>query len=134
MRYVDWLVQTVILIAGVIALVLAWHQPAGPLTCLLITQLVIGLWQMVSSAISFVKKSNLWRYKRIHLLLASCYLITVYVFSQSTISFFYNTRLIWTLFLTVPSMSLALYYYFITWKSTFISMTKRGSFLPNINF
>lgn len=133
MRYIDWLAQTLILITGVVLVIFDLHR-SDPIPGILIAQLMLGPWQLASSAISVIRKSNLWKYKRIHLLLASCYLILIYVFAHSTISVFENSRIAWLLFLTIPSMSLAAYYYFLTWKSTFISTTKRGSFLPNINF
>jgi hypothetical protein len=117
MKYIDIIAQTIILIATLLMMT-AWNASG-----LAFGALCLGAWQMLSSVlcICFIKShSNL---RIVHLLLAVLYLAIFSIHPDN----FLNPVMI------VPPLTLAIYYYVITWK-WFLHEPKRSKFLPNISF
>jgi hypothetical protein len=131
MRYIDFVFQTLLIIAGAVMLVATYYDLNWPVIILWI-QLILGPWQVMSSLISIITESFFNKEKRLHLILSACYLLGLYISFNTTLPFFSGTVL--TVLLTVPAWILAIYYYIITWKYTFPRKRKRGSFLPNLGF
>jgi hypothetical protein len=118
MKYIDTIGQTALLfLTGMMVIAYSWSG-------LMYGQLFIGIWQMISSIVSVIAGTPHKSLRRIHLLLATTYLLLLYVGFITSHQF---------LLLTVPPWTLALYYYGITWK-WFLSNPKKGNFLPNISF
>jgi hypothetical protein len=124
MKYIDFIGQTVLLVATLILAVV--FGGSG----ILIGQFFLGVMQMISSVISVITDAPLRKKKIIHLISALIYLavlaliFTNSIFAQSSIS---------VVMMMVPAWILAVYYYSITWSWAF-SDTSRSKFLPNISF
>jgi CDP-diglyceride synthetase len=117
MKYVDITIQTIILFLT--ATMMTMYSWSG----LMYGQLFIGIWQMISSVVSVSAGTPNKNLRRIHLLLATIYLILLAIG-------FRNHEFI---LLTVPPWMLAFFYYTITWKWV-LSDQKKGKFLRNISF
>lgn len=124
MKYIDFIGQTVLLVATLI-LAVAFGGSG-----ILIGQFFLGAMQMLSSVISVITNAPFRKKKLIHLVSALIYLTLVAliftnkIFASSSIS---------VVLMMIPAWGLAIYYYVITWIWAF-SETNRSRFLPNISF
>jgi hypothetical protein len=128
MKYVDLILQTALLIwLGIVLLSpsLAWLD-------VMALQFAFGAWQMLSSFFSIITQSPLFRYKVAHFFLALSYLAVLFIGMHY--QWWDSSLTLYKIVLTVPSGSLGLYYYILTWKRVLLSHKKRSSFLPHLNF
>jgi hypothetical protein len=117
MKYVDMIGQT-ILIVLTFALIIPYSWLA-----FMIGPVLLGAWQMVSSCICAFTKVPYRNLKRIHLGIATTYLILLA----------YELGYEFTFLAIAIPLTLAIYYYILTWM-WFLSDPKKGKFLPNISF
>lgn len=122
MKYIDFVIQTCIILFSASVLIITVENNTA-LTTLLIPQLVLGVWQMISSSVSVMFKMRAYQLKRWHLLFAVLYLVAVTSLPVVPLTF-----------LMLPSWLLAAYYYAITGVKTFARRRKNGSFLPHLSF
>lgn len=127
MKYVDIIVQTLIFVLT-IAFATAEGWQDYPPAYLLIGQLFMGIWQLLSAVISILATRVLKQSKVMCLLLALIYLCFLLLMGKSPLE-----TDVYMLFFTIPAWMLAIAYYIITWKWVLIKR-KRGSFLPNLSF
>jgi hypothetical protein len=92
-------------------------------------QWVLGWWQMIGSGVSLIFRGPLFRKKLLHFLLASLYLLTLVLDKYIELP---GHLVIW--YLTIPPWSLAVYYYVLSYRRTYVLDRERGSFLPNLSF
>lgn len=133
MKYIDFTIQTIILLAGLVFMI-ALHGDKDWFLIVLMTQLFLGPWQFASSAISVASRSEYFKIKRMHLIMSSVYLLTLVIIPLLDIK---TTELLTTLFkiyLTAPAWALATYYYIITWHWALQRKSGGSNFLPHINF
>jgi hypothetical protein len=130
MRYIDLSVQSLLFLAGIVLLIVYRHEP---MSAIFLIQLLLAPWQMTSSLISLITKAGQWRQKRIHLALSCLCLMIFFVSENSKTILFENSNLAYVLFLTIPPMTLAVFYYILTWKWV-AERRNKGSFLPNLGF
>lgn len=132
MKYVDFAIQTSILLLTIL-LVVSYGEHDW-LLAVLYAQMVLGPWQYISSLISVITKAPFFKQKRIHLIVSTVYLLLLYL---GTLENFHGINFPGELILpvlTIPAWTLGLYYFSITWRWTFLSTKKRSSFLPHLNF
>jgi hypothetical protein len=129
MRYLDFIGQSLIILffAGWAAIELVSFRT--PVLIILMAQLVLGPWQMLSSLFSVLTESPFHRLKIVHFLVAIIYLLILVILSGARVP-----ENILVIAATVPAWTLAFYYYHLTWRWAFMKTTKSGSFLPNIFF
>ena len=124
MKYIDFIGQTVLLMATLI-LAVAFGGSG-----ILIVQFFLGAMQMLSSFISVITDVPFRKKKLIHLLSALIYLaILVFIFTNKV----FDQSSIAIIVMMLPAWALAFYYYAITWTWA-LSGTNRSKFLPNISF
>jgi len=126
MRYIDLSIQSLIFLAG-IGLLIAYR--GEPMNAILIIPLLLVPWQMLSSLVALITRTGHWRKKRIYLILSCLYLMIFYVSGNSKIALFENSHLVSAL-----PMTLAVFYYSLTWKWVTSGRRNKGSFLPNVSF
>lgn len=134
MKYVDFAFQTIILLLVLLSFMAGLAEDgtlgAGGLASMYAAML-IGPWQLVSSALSLFAKAPYAKLKRIHLVLSFAYF--------AAMALLLGFLLPWTpewlknTILFVPPVILSLYYYFLTWIWVFQSQA-RSKFLPHINY
>lgn len=125
MRYLDLITQTLVIsITAIVAL----FGGADLIYAILLAQLVLGPWQLLSSFVSVVLKSNQYKLKALHLLISFTYLVVLHKGRDQFPGTFYM------LLLTIPAWSLALYYYFLTAIEVFRRPGGGGKFLPHLSF
>lgn len=134
MKYLDLIIQTLIFIFGITVLIWFSDEAAWPVNALLIVQMVLGPWQMLSSFASVVLQAGFHKVKRIHLGVSIIYLAVLYVYFYKSPPFFNHAGIVAKLLLTVPAWTLAFFYYIVTWKWVLRGRKKRGSFLPHLSF
>lgn len=122
MKYIDLIVQSVIILFSVSVLFIALNNDTS-LTALLIPQLVLGAWQMISSIVSVIFRMRTWHVKKWHLIFSTVYLISLLMISHVSLAV-----------LMVPSWVLAGFYYVVTCVKTLTRQRKNGSFLPHLSF
>lgn len=132
MRFIDLIAQTLILIYGALLLVFMHADQSWPIGPILMTQLVLGPWQMTSSVISVIARTNFHKAKRWHCIGASIYLVILYLIFNTALFQFEQVN--GTFMLTIPAWTFALYYYVITWKGALPGKRHGGSFLPHLSF
>jgi hypothetical protein len=128
MRKIDFIGQSVVLVAAAILLVsAAFHREM--LYLFLYAQLFIGIWQYGSTFFSFL--SGVLKYRRKYFFLSSIYLGGL----AAILSLGNLVPLkIFLVYFFIPPWWLALYYYRMTWRSFFISQRNSSGFLPHTNF
>ena len=128
MRYIDLIVQTILIVGGITwAIVeLALSDSMFPI---LVTQFCLGIWQMFSCFISIIFQGTVWRSKARYFVAALLYLALLAILFTSDVL---DSAVMTGVLLIVPAWLLAFYYYFLTWKS--VLPQKRGGFLPNLSF
>jgi hypothetical protein len=124
MKYIDFIGQSVLLVATLI-LAVAFGGSG-----ILIGQLFLGAMQMLSSAVSILTHAPFRKKKLIHMISALIYLASLALIFASKI--FAQTPIA-VILMMIPAWVLALYYYTITWNWA-LSETNRSKFLPNISF
>jgi len=125
-KHIDFAAQTcIILLTGV---GLAFSHGRNLLLMLLIAQLLLGPWQMLSSLLSVTDGTAYHKLKALHLVLSGFYLIVV--FGTYRIIDEKYTRLL----LTLPAWVLGFYYYFINSLEVLRKPRKGGKFLPHTSF
>lgn len=122
MKYIDLSIQTLIMLFALGLLIISVGGNEG-IEVLLYAQLFLGPWQLLSSLVSIIARSPFYVNKRIHFFASILYLIFLYAYGMQSI-----------MLLIIPSWTLGLLYYVLTWKWILIQTKKRGSFLPNLSF
>jgi hypothetical protein len=131
MRYIDFIIQTLLILGGVVILIFT-HDDLNWPTQILFIQLILGFWQVLRSIILVIHGRRLHKERRLHLTLCACYLLGLYIVFNSTLPLF--SEAIIQVLLIMPAWILAFYYYFITVKYTFPRRRKSKGFLPNLGF
>jgi hypothetical protein len=131
MKYADFIIQSIMISLGFGIVVVDLISGQKPMMTILMLQLVLGPWQMISSLISIVTKASLYQFKKWHFLVSLSYLLMLFVLSDAGVKF---SETIVMAGLTIPAWILGGYYYYLTWRKTFAKITKSGTFLPNIFF
>jgi hypothetical protein len=126
MKYVDLVVQTILIILGIVAV---FTDRMG----VLMVQMVLGPWQMISCSVSLIAKGPEFKHKRIHFILSCVYLVVFFASGVMTKGSQFSKELMFFL-LILPPWSLAVYYYLSTIRVAFPRHRKTSSFLPHINF
>lgn len=134
MRYIDFIVQTVFILLALLCVIFFLIVPSS-VTIILIIQLLLGVWQLIGCSLSIIKKSNGYEAKKKYVLIASVYMATIFlsfsVYNENYLSWLNVAYPIW---IVLPAWALAFYYYFITYKITFISRRNTNRFLPHLSF
>jgi hypothetical protein len=128
MRKIDFIGQTLVMIAGLIVAVITMVDSQN-LIFLLVVQLVLAGWQLISCGVSLIFKGPLFKKKLVHFVVAIGYLITLTLSGNLNVA---GNMFNW--YFTVPVCALAIYYYLLSYKSAFVIRRDRGSFLPNLSF
>lgn len=131
MKYFDLIGQSLILLFTAGHIIYFYSDPQWPVYILL-GQLLLGPWQLISSAVSVISKTPFSRQKRLHLKLSLVYLFLLFAFVFSNCCTWPAFAI--KLFATIPAWSLGLYYYTLTWKWVLPRRRNRGKFLPNLSF
>jgi hypothetical protein len=134
MRYVDFTVQTLLILLGLGLLIFTWRDSDWP-SSLVVAQMFLGPWQVLSSIIGVAFRGAAHKRKRIHLLLSVLYFVIL--FSGLWIGSEYRYRwsdMMTSFYMFAVPWTLALYYYLITWRIVFPNNKKTSNFLPHINF
>lgn len=137
MRYIDFAVQTLFLLAGFLSPVWVVTFDAGTswLLPVLAAQMYLGIWQMLSCLIALLAKKRAYAQKRIHFLISVSYLATLILAWWTGAEAFYNfDNSLFLVYLIAPAWMLAIYYYILTWRVAFAGYKKTSNFLPHINF
>lgn len=124
MKYLDAAVQTAGFVLGLI--ILAGGIDGDRLSGILVLQMCMGAWQLLSCIISVVA-TRAFRTAKLKGL-AAFFIYTVTLRSAPESEIF--SIILWT----VPAWSLAVVYYVITWKWVLAGTGRRGKFLPHLNF
>jgi hypothetical protein len=130
MKYFDFAIQTLLMLIAVTLLASTFHESDCPLN-ILIVQLFLGPWQLLSSLFSVLAKSRLYMRKRAHLLLSLAYLVIIWMANDYTDPF---PKWVLNFALIVPAWCLALYYYYLSYHAAFDEGRKGSSFLRHISF
>jgi hypothetical protein len=131
MRYIDFIIQTLLILSGVVILIFTYDDSNWP-SQILYVQLIPGLWQVLGSIISVIHGRHLHKEKRLHLNLCPCYLLGLYIVFNSTLLLF-SEAVIQTL-LIIPAWMLVFYNYFITVRHTFPRRGKAKAFSLTLDF
>lgn len=126
MKHIIIFMQTVIFLFALSIPV--WCRNFDCLAVLLLTQIVMATIQLVASVFSLLTKAG--RHSvRSYLLGVGLYIaVLLLIFSINDVPEHWKTIL-----LTVPAWSLAIYYYYISWKTVTVRKPQ-SRFLPHINF
>ena len=125
MKYVDFSIQTLCVLAALAILCFASNQ-SDLMLGIFAVQIYLGICQMFSSVASFVRKGPMHIAKRFHLIPAMVYLV---IFFASEIRWHESLLLV-----VITPWILAIYYYILTWRVTFSGRRRNGSFLPHLSF
>jgi hypothetical protein len=133
MKYLDFTVQTAILLLTILLLAVSYGELDWPIG-ILVAQLALGSCQYLSSVISVLVDAPFLKQKKIHLVVSTVYLLLLYVGAQERFHGINFPAEVILPALTIPAWILGIYYYIITWRWTFPKTKRRGSFLPNLSF
>jgi hypothetical protein len=134
MRYIDFTVQSLLILLGLGTLIFTWEDSAWPRD-VLIVQLLLGPWQVLSSVIGVTLRSAAYKQKTRHLIASAIY-IAVWIMAGrigGMNNYVWNNAVIMS-FLIIPPWILVFYCYRITWRITFPGYKRNGNFLSHINF
>jgi hypothetical protein len=124
-RIADFAFQSVLILTAFLTITLRLSNwPSA----LLIVQFFLGSLQMTSSFFSVIFRGTLFRQKLLHFALAVVYLSLLALLENIL-----PNLISWQLVLFLPSWTLGLFYYFLTFKRMQLKVS-RGSFLPHLNF
>lgn len=135
MRYIDLLVQSVILILAIVLTSLGIGKDDFWIA-LLFFQFLIGAWQLLSSVVSVLKHRS-GSPKKFHFTLSLIYLAILFVTTAILRMVAADNSLpewLWRTYLIGPPWILAIYHYMLTWRMMFSRYKKSSNFLPHINF
>lgn len=124
MKYIDFIGQTLLLVATLILTAVFFGSG------ILIGQFLLGVWQMISSAISVLTNAPFRKKKIIHLVSSLVYLAGLAIIYSN--SLFASTPLA-VIMMMAPAWILAIYYFSITWTWA-LADSKKSKFLPNVSF
>ena len=132
MKYVDFGIQSLLLLMGVVVtLASVIMGDKDWLFGILYMQLLLGPWQYVGSLLCIAAGARYSNERKTHFFISTLYLLLLIAGSKSSITQDLSGPVI-LVSLTVPACALALYYYLITWGWVFPRY--KGQFLPHINF
>jgi hypothetical protein len=133
MKYIDFGIQTLLLALFLVASIIGIFESEAIGAVILAAMYVamfLGPWQMLSSFLSIVLKSQYHKLKRIHFFSSLLYFILLSFFIQLKPDF---PDWLISILSVIPVVALALFYYSLTWRWMFHTES-RSSFLPNTNF
>ena len=133
MKYIDLIAQSLLLAFGAASALYSIHDEKWVMV-ILMAQFYIGVWQLASSIISLLFDPILRNAKRLHFILSLGYLLSLAVMVVPKIMSSQAAGLFDKLFMTIPAWSLAIFYYFLTWKRILFTRKKSGSFLRHVSF
>jgi hypothetical protein len=123
LRKIDLAFQTILILMGLAYLVIKGFLSPE----FLFVQLTVGCMQMTGSLLSLLVPGPLFRAKLYHFIVALCYLVSLAFIHP------FDFKSLQILYLLLPSWSLALYYYYISWLRP-RSYNAKGRFLPHLSF
>jgi hypothetical protein len=133
MKYIDFGIQTLLLAIFLVYSILGLIDE-GTFNAIIFAAFYIGMflgpWQMLSSFLSIIFKSEYHSFKLIHFFSALIYIVLL---SFSTQLRSEEPSVLVSVLLSLPAVALAVFYYSLTWRWVFRTQT-RSSFLPNTNF
>jgi hypothetical protein len=142
LKNIDFVVQSIVLlilvgimvIASLNALLSGAGNWADGIFIFLYAQLILGPWQLVSSLLSLLLRLEFYGRKKIHFILSIICLLLLFGSSwlHNSINTDYTKALVFIFLMAVP-WSLAIFYYFITWRWMF-PKRDNGKFLSHISF
>lgn len=127
MKYIDFFAQSVMFVAVLVIIVAKLGENPAP--SMLSIQLIVGTWQLLSSLISVVLRTRMYKLKTIHLVISGIYVSILFIIPFPELS-----RTVSLIILMVPAWILAVYYYAITCFATFQHKGRQSSFLPHTSF
>jgi len=125
MKYIDFFIQSLMLVVALIILVVSENATPEILSM----QLVVGSWQLLSSLISVGRRARKYKLKTIHLVLSAIYLSILLIIPFPELS-----RPVALMILMVPAWILSVFYYAITCFAAFPKTSRQSSFLPHTSF
>ena len=125
MKYIDFFIQSLMLVVALIILVVSENATPEILSM----QLVVGSWQLLSSLISVGRRARKYKLKTIHLVLSAIYLSILLIILFPELS-----RPVALMILMVPAWILSVFYYAITCFAAFPKTSRQSSFLPHTSF
>ena len=128
MKKLDFFIQTLLILAAIVALVMT-AMDKGNFLFFLMVQFVVGCWQMASSLLSVIFRGSLFKQKLWHFTIA-----IVYLFSLVLVDQYSSHAMLWSLYVTIPAWMLGVYYYGLSWKAAMRTKSDKGNFLPNLSF
>ncbi len=133
MKYIDFIIQSLILLFGFVFAIACSFNESNLLISIWMVQLFLGPWQFTSSLISVVSHVPNFKPKLIHLISSSVYLLSLAILLQGKMTFGLP-QIVFKFYTVIPAWVLGIYYYIITWRWTLSKRTNGGKFLPHINF
>jgi hypothetical protein len=132
MRYVDFSIQLLLMVAGVVLVIFSVKE-RDVMFLFLIVQFVLGAWQFGGSLFRLLLNDRRRQLKS-YLIVSSVYLVVLAMINTlfGSDKWFYETD-INLLITTVPAWLLAGYYFFLTCAKTFVNR-ESGKFLRHISF
>ncbi|MFZ6014108.1 MAG: hypothetical protein ACOYXT_27450 [Bacteroidota bacterium] len=135
MKYIDFTIQTLLLVAALASAITTIMVEAKYFSYLLIVQLLTGVWQLGACVISLLVYRGYHEWKQKYLFWAIIYVCSLMLvpglFTGVMPEWF---KMVFKLYFLIPSWVFAAIYYAITWNGVFPRNKKRGSFLPNVSF
>ena len=128
----DVIVQTLIVMLGVGVIIWSYRDPDMP-KLLLLVQMLLGPWQMLSCLLSIITRRPLLKLKAIHFVSSLLYLLVLYAIIADWILPDLREKQIHLLAI-IPAWLLGAFYYTLTWKWVLTPRKKSSSFLPNLSF
>jgi predicted membrane channel-forming protein YqfA (hemolysin III family) len=128
MKYIDFSAQTILFVATIVILIATFGQSDWPMT-ILVMQLLIGPWQILSALVLIVAKTRFKKPRVLYLLTSAVYLAALPVIATLKMD-----RVFMSLLFMGPAWSLAIFYYALTYVTLFKKPSRNGSFLPHLSF
>ncbi|MFD1002522.1 hypothetical protein ACFQ21_24570 [Ohtaekwangia kribbensis] len=132
MKYIDFTIQSLIMLGGLIFVTGAIFSKSDVFIAILMIQLYLGPWQFTSSLISVIARTPHFPAKLTHLMVSVFYLLSL--LATLNIGNGGAPHLALKLYWTIPAWILGIYYYITTWQWTLAKKTGGGKFLTHINF
>ncbi len=127
MKYIDFFAQSLMFVA--VLIIMAAKIGENPAPSMVSIQLIVGMWQLLSSFISVMLRTRMYKLKTIHLVVSGIYISILFIIPFPELS-----RTVSLIILMVPAWILAVYYYSITCFATFQHRRRQSSFLPHTSF
>lgn len=129
-KYIDWAGQTLLMLAGIIAIVSNLDQSTGVFIVMWV-QLVLGPWQVLSAIVWTVWGMPHQESRQRYLIAALGWIFLLIFLSDAHPVL--NEQIIIIIGAIIIPWVLALYYYRIVCQSTFVKVSGKG-FLPHLQF